>query len=214
MAYPVLPRLAVPGATFHLDVECAEDFTYMMLIYANGDFFSRRLYDRKLREYERQLISFFSIQTEEKHSKYVSMKEWIGKIPPSGGTLRLLYQQVKHSKLNYTGVSNVDRYSREISTAGCNDLSATDWTHEVTNNYNVPGAKACLTMNRETSEIAALGLVKTTGVDQTAHNMIEQVSRRPNFRLEAIAIDTWPANEHFCYMIFGPIVGCLKFFIS
>jgi hypothetical protein len=39
MAYPVLPRLAVPGATFHLNVECAEDFSDMMLIYVNVDFF-------------------------------------------------------------------------------------------------------------------------------------------------------------------------------
>ena len=211
MAYPVLPRFAVPGATFHLNVECAEDFADIMLIYANGDFFSRRLYDRKLREYERRLISFFSIKTEEKHSEYVSMKEWIGEIPPSGDTLRLLYQQAERSKLNYTGVSNVDRYSREISSVGCNDLSAIDWTHAVTKNYNIPGAKACFTMNTETSEIAALGLVETTGVDQAAH-MIEQVSRRPNFRPKAIVTDTWPANEHFWYMIFGPIVGCLGIF--
>jgi hypothetical protein len=41
MAYPVLPRFAVPGATFHLNVECAEDFANMMLIYANGFFFSQ-----------------------------------------------------------------------------------------------------------------------------------------------------------------------------
>jgi hypothetical protein len=156
-------------------------------------FFSRRLYDRKLREYERRLISFFSIQTEEKHSEYVSMKEWVGEIPHSGGTLRLLYQQAERSRLNYTGVSNVDRYSREISSVGCNDLSAIDWTDAVTNNYNVPGAKACFTMNTETSEIAALGLVETTGVDQAAH-MIEQVSQRPNFRPKAIVTDTWPAN--------------------
>ncbi len=60
MAYPVLPRFVVPGATFHLNVECAEDFANIMLIYANGDFFSWKLYDSKLWEYERHLLSFLS----------------------------------------------------------------------------------------------------------------------------------------------------------
>jgi hypothetical protein len=212
MAYPVLPRYALPAATFHLDVECAEDFADCMLTYSNGDYFSRKLYSRKLREHERHLISYFSIQSEEKHSEYVSLENWMkGETPPSGDTLRTLHEKAERSKLNYTGVSNVDRYIREIASVGCNDLSAIDWTHAVTNNYNIPEAKACFTMNTETSEIAALGLVETTGVDQAAH-LIEQVSRRPNFRPKAIFTDTWPANDKFWYMMFGPIVGCLGMF--
>jgi hypothetical protein len=47
MAYPVLPRYALPGATYHLNVECAEDFADCMLTYANGNYFSRHLYNRK-----------------------------------------------------------------------------------------------------------------------------------------------------------------------
>jgi hypothetical protein len=42
------PNFSVPGATFRLNVECAEDFADIMLIYANGDFFSWKLYDSKL----------------------------------------------------------------------------------------------------------------------------------------------------------------------
>lgn len=108
-----------------------------------------------------------------------------------------------------TGISNYDRYIREIQGVECrNDIIAIDWTFAVSKTYRLPGAAAAFTMNTGTGEIAALGLVENTAVDQIAH-LVEQVKRRQHFDPSVIYTDTWPKSENFWHTIFGAITGRL-----
>jgi hypothetical protein len=214
-AYPVHPRYALEGATWHLTKELADDLDDSMLTYGNGDYFSRKLYNRKWRAYEERLENYFCSalvhHEQDKHEDYIPIRDWIGEFPPSGEALRTLYEKAERSSLNQTGISNYQRNKLEIQSVGCSQVFSIDWTFAVVKNYTLPGAKACFTSMVETGEVCSLGLVSTTKVEEVAH-MVEQTRRRPNFKPQAIFTDTWPHNNDFWFMIFGTITGCLGIF--
>jgi hypothetical protein len=214
-AYPVHPRYAVEGATWHLTKELADDFDDTMLTYGNADFFSRKMYNRKFRDFEERLENYFHCvlgDKAEKHECYIPIRDWIGEFPPPGGALRTLHEKAERSSLTPTGIANYDRNKLEIQSVGSTQVFSIDWTFAVLRNYTLAGAKACFTAMVETGEVCAMGLVATTKVEEVAH-MVEQTRRcRPHFQPKAIFTDTWPHNQDFWFMIFGAITGCLGIF--
>jgi hypothetical protein len=210
-AYPVHPRYAVEGATWHLTKELADDLDDSMLTYGNGDFFCRKMYNRKFRAFEECLENYFSSALADEHEDYIPIRDWIGEFPPSGEALRTLHERAERSSLTPTGISNYNRNKLEIQSVGSSQVFSIDWTFAVVKNYTLPGAKACFTSMVETGEVCTLGLVATTKVEEIAH-LVEQARRRPHFRPQAIFTDTWPHNKDFWSMIFGSITGCLGIF--
>jgi hypothetical protein len=210
-AYRVHPRYALEGATWHLTKELADDLDAELLTYGNADNFSRKMYARKLREFEERIINYSSCKGDVKHEDYISIRDWIGEFPPDGKALRTLHERAERSSLTHSKISNYQRHKLEIQSVGCSKVFAIDWTFAVVKNYILPGATACFTSMVETGEVCALGLVATTKVDEIAH-LVEQTRRRPHFKPKAIFTDTWPHNQKFWFMIFGPITGCLGIF--
>ena len=211
-AYPVHPRYALEGATWHLTKELADDLDAELLTYGNADAFSHKMYSRKFREFEERLINYYSsCEGGTKHEDYIPIRDWVGEFPPDGKALRTLHERAERSSLTHTKISNFQRHKLEIQSVVCSKVFAIDWTFAVTKNYILPGATACFTSMVETGEVCALGLVATTKVDDIAH-LVEQTRRRPHFKPKAIFTDTWPHNQKFWFMIFGPITDCLGIF--
>jgi hypothetical protein len=208
--YPVKPRYA--GASdndrnfFQLSVELSEDLEDNILTYANAAVFSRKIWKRVLREYERRLLDYYSIakSTGCLLGPYVSLFQFSGKFyAPSGDQLYNMYHSAERSKLTITGVSEYDRHRREMIGIGCDGLTAIDWTFSVCKNYNLreKGAATCFTMNNDAGQVAAAFLVQSTRVGEIAHG-VRQVSLRPTFQPKVVATDTWPAKKEFWLRVF------------
>ena len=79
--------------------------------------------------------------------------------PKSGISIR--------SPLNPCGISNYDRYQRELQAVGAK-MIAVDHTFEVLQNYaksnKMSQAKACFTMNNERGEVVTLAITRNTSV--------------------------------------------------
>lgn len=133
--------------------------------------------------------------------------------PPSGKTIRELYDKAERSAFTTTGVSNFDRYKREIQSVTTSEAVAVDHTFAVVKNYNVQGAKACFTMLTSTKQIATAALVETTSVNEISHLCEQIVRRRINFQPKVIYTDTWPHNDEFWKDVFGfCVIGRLGLF--
>ena len=210
-AYPVHPRYAAEGATFHLTKKLSDDLDDSLLTYGNADYFCRKMHDRKLRAYEEKAINYYTCDKSSPHQDYIEMSDWIGDYPPDGKALRSLHETAEQSSLTVTGISNFQRHKLEIQMVGCLLVFAIDWTFAVIRNYFQSSAKACFTCMNENGEVCNLALVSTTKVEEVAH-LVEQTRRRPNFKPKAIFTDTWPHNQDFWFMIFGAIKGCLGIF--
>jgi hypothetical protein len=208
-AYPVEPRYAT-GA-FHFHKQATDELEPIMKTYGNGNFYCKKLYRTMGVEYQRKLETYLS---DSPTTAYVAVEDWIGgNYPPSGHSIRACYERAELSQLTPYGISNVERYEREIQSVRVAVLIAIDWTFQVVKNYILPGAKACFTMCTETGEIAALGIVESTASSQISHMLQQLVQNRPEFRPKVIYTDTWPNGEKFWKNIFGfLILGRLGFF--
>jgi len=209
--YPVKPRYAGAGDNernfFQLSIELSEDLEDNILTYANAAVFSRKIWKRVLREYERRLLDYYVIakSTGRLCGPYVSLYEFSGKFyAPSGEQLYNMYHSAERSNLTFTGVSEFDRHRREMIGIGCDGLTAIDWTFSVCKNYNLreKGAATCFTMNNDAGQVAAAFLVQSTKVCEIAHG-VHQVSCRPTFKPKVVATDTWPAKKEFWLSIFA-----------
>jgi len=219
--YPVKPTYAGASSEkektfFQLSIEVSEDLEDNILTYANAAVFSRKIWKRVLRDYERRLLDYFSIMKAigGTCAPYVSLVEFSGKFyAPSAEQLYDMYHSSERSSLTPTGVSEYNRHRRELIGIGCDGLTAIDWTFSVCNNYALKekGASSCFTMNNDAGQIAAAFLVPSTKVGQIAHG-VRLVSNRGNFKPKVIATDTWPAKLEFWFKIFGNIVGMLGIF--
>ena len=186
--YPVKPRYTCGSDNdrcfFQLSVELSEDLEDNILTYANAAVFSRKIWKRVLREYERRLLDYYSISksTGRLHGPYVSLFEYCGKFyAPSGEQLYNMYHSAERSNLTYTGVSEYDRHRREMIGIGCDGLTAIDWTFSVCKNYNLreKGAATCFTMNNDSGQVAGAFLVKSTKVCEIAHGVRQSVFVQP-----------------------------------
>jgi hypothetical protein len=207
-AYPVDPRYA--AGTYHLSIDITDDVDVIMKTYGNGNMISKSLYQQQGKHYTRKLENYFSINP---NKNYVAFHDIIGSYAPSGAAIRFLYEQAENTKDTRTGVSNFERFQRELQSVQTDVAIAVDHTFAVVSNYNLPGAKAMFTMNTSTSEVAAMALVCNTKAEQISHLVEQMKRRRSNFDPKLIYTDTWPHNEEFWKMLLGfRVVGRLGLF--
>ena len=144
---------------------------------------------------------------------YPPFRHVLGVYPPSGATIRSLYEDAERSTNNLNGLSNFNRYKLEIQSVVSKTAIAIDHTFQVIKNYCLKGAQAMFTMNTESGEIATVAIVESTKADQVAHLVEQMVRKREGFKPKIIYTDTWPHNDEFWAMLFGAyIVGRLGLF--
>ena len=200
--YPVKPVYAT-GA-FHLHNDITEEFDNLMITYANGTKLSNMMYRRLGMSYEKKVSTYLS---QNPSKDFATFHDFIqGVFPPSGKTLRDIFQHSQHSELTYYGYSAFQRYEREIQSVEVdkNELVAIDWTFQVIKNYVLPGAKAMFTMNKgSTKEIVHLGIVRSTAVSQISHLLVKARQVRSKFTPKALYSDITPSNLIFWMSILG-----------
>jgi hypothetical protein len=215
-AYPVYPKYAGKGATFHIDRNCADLVDYLMPTYGNGDMLARLMFTKINKEYLKQFTEYLSFW---KGFQFVASKaedivtpplypkkdgEFITVYPPTGESIRELFDMASLSNRTSYGISDQDRCTREIQSVGTNSMFAQDHTFQVVKNYQKKlGAFAVWDCATETGEIASACLVKSTKVKEVAH-AAESLARRPNFNPVVMFSDTWPHKDGFWKLLFGP----------
>jgi len=213
--YPVEPRYANGG--FHLTVGASDELESIMVTYGNADFFAKKLYQSAANQFCRHLECWASIHPTRNGRHYkIGLHEWLGRLPPTGESIRSCYLAAEESTNNPWGISNINRGNRELQSVGVGLGQTTcciDWTFAVVKNYYKTGAKACFTMKVGTGETACLLLVKNTSVAEVAHGLQQLVLRRPVLFPRVLHTDTWPSTQQFWEGIFGThLVGRLGLF--
>jgi hypothetical protein len=210
-AYPVHPKYATTKfGKYHLSMEMSDDLEDCMLTYSNAEYVSKKMYKRQNKEYLKRIQSYMDWcycrhWDYTQHRSYPKVEDWSTQYPPTGDSLRKLYNEAKRSSLTETELSDHMRHTQEIQSVGCRLSSASDHTVDVTRNYNLPGAKDCFDVSVETGEIATVVLVESTKIQQAAH-AIEVLSRRKNFTPKLHYTDICPHNDDFFHQIFGAAV--------
>jgi hypothetical protein len=213
-AYPVYPRYA--SANLHMTKKSTDMMEDLFLTYGNSEYFSRFVYQLLSKEYLKKINNYYqqnSFLQVNKAGKYPTLNEWVGSHYPDSTKYREAYQQAQQSNLTLSGVSDMDRYTREIQSVGCSVSFAQDHTMEMTKNYQrKEGYKACWTACNERGEIACAALVDSTKSSQYAH-AAESLMRRVNFNPKVMYADTWPHLEGFWFSLMGySCVGRLGLF--
>ena len=88
----------------------------------------------------------------------------------------------------------MERYTRELQSVKCASMIAIDWTFQVIKNYRLPGAKASFTINTDTGEIAALGIVESTKTSQVSH-LVRQALNRLTCVPRGLGTDMWTKGK-------------------
>lgn len=116
--------------------------------------------------------------------------------PPSGASIRNLFDAACMSNNTTYRISDYNLCTREIQSVGTTTMLVVDHTMEATKNYwrATMGARAVWDAAVETGEIACAVLVKTTKVRDFAH-AAEAMIRRPNFKPVVMYNDTWPNKD-------------------
>ena len=130
---------------------------------------------------------------------------------PSGKNLRQLYVKKADSKLTPYGVSDNERFTREIQAVGINQSFAQDHTFEGTKNWQKSlGAKAIWDVSNELGEICSAVLVPSQSNADYAH-AVQQMLNRDNISSEKINMfcDTWPSSKEFWTYICPSVCGKL-----
>jgi hypothetical protein len=212
-AYPVRPKYATTQfGRYHLSMEMSDDLEDCMLTYSNAEYVSKKMYKRQNREYLKRIQSymdwcFLLHPYYGQHRSYPQVHDWSTQYPPTGDSLRKLYNESKRSFLTDTGLSDHLRHTRELQSVGCRLSSASDHTVDVTKNYKLLGAKTCFDVSVETGEIACVVLVESSKIQQAAH-AIEALSRRKRFSMKLHYTDICPHNDDFFHLLFGKKVIC------
>jgi hypothetical protein len=130
---------------FHFHKHTTDELEPIMKTYGNGNCFCKKLYRTMGVEYLRRLETY--LLDDSSSTDYVSMQEWTGgNYPPSGASIRSYYQEAERLPSTPYGISNFERYEREIQGVTTVLLIAIDWMFQVLKNYVLPNAKACFTM--------------------------------------------------------------------
>ena len=204
--YPVEPRYA--NGAFHLTQQASDELDAVMLTYGNGDFFARKLYQTASRNYLRAVENYLSIVPHSHkggHAYHLDLHEWLGRLPPTGESIRECYLMAENSENTVYGYSHLDRYKRELQSVGRNlnfVACCIDWTFAMVRTYSGSRAKACFTMKIGTGETAGVFLVPSTSVRDVAHALQQLVLKR-RFSPIILYTDTWPSGKEFWHGVFG-----------
>ena len=211
-AYPVEPKFADNGMMFHLDRACSHVLEENMLTYGNADKLSRSIYagitNTHLRRFTEYLSEWKSLIGVSDAPLGVPLYpelagEYLPTFPPSGDSLRDLFDRASTSTANNYGVSDKDRCIREIQSVTTSSMFAQDHTMEVAKNYKKSlGIKAVWDSATETGEIASAVCVEDTKTKSFAH-AAECLARRKGFNPVSMYSDTWPKKCEFWKLLFG-----------
>ena len=218
-AYPVYPKYADNTMSFHLDKPTSQILEGLMLTYGNGDKVSRMIYEgitsQHLEKFTAYLSEWKSLLTmkgnEDAPPLYPDLHgDFITTWPPSGDSLRDLYERAAISRCNQYGVSDKDRCTREIQSVTTTKMFAQDHTMEPIKNYKKSlGAHAVWDSATETGEIATAVCVRNTKTAEFAH-AAKALVRRHGFEPVVMYSDTWPNKLKFWKLLFGDdLKGCL-----
>jgi hypothetical protein len=201
-SYPVLPNYA--NGTFHIHKDVTDLMDGLMRTYANGRWFSRHFHRKMGVQYTRTMETYLSRKC---RHPFLGIMEFTGKIwPPSSTDIRRYFSSAETSALNRYGYSHAARYQRELQSVPIpkGELIAFDWTFAVIKNYILPGAKAAFTGNKgSTKEWIFAHIVKSTGVDQVSHLLIESKIKKDENDPAVLYTDTCPHNAPFYKKIYG-----------
>jgi hypothetical protein len=168
-AYPVEDKFAFPSTQSHLSRMATETFDSIMLTYGNGELCSKLLYNSINRAYISRLKVYYSrleMEESETCNKHVYPEKdggYIKAFPPLGETIRDMYDAAYSTAKNKWGISDHDRFTREIQSVKCTDVMTQDHTFSITKNYaKKVGAKAAWDVGTDTGEIASVVLVSST----------------------------------------------------
>ena len=202
--YPVDPHWA--HGAFHFSKDLSDDLDSLMKTYANGEFFSKNLLHKAARQYVRVLESYLSKCSRGKAQPWtLDFKDWIGRFPPSGDSIRKYYMAAENCSAKPYGYSNVERYNREIQSVGKGkiDAACVDHTFAVRANYKDKDAKACFTYKIDTGETANLLLVPSKSLKDVAHGLQAMTVGRSMLCPRVVYADTCPDDEGFWKDMYG-----------
>jgi len=216
--YPVDLKYAVGGKHSHIGRGATNVFDQIMTTYANGDLCSRLLCSALNNAHLEKVAKYHSYFTE-KNAATATVKPYIQKngqciklFPPTGETIRDLFDDAMNNKNTPWGISDHDRHTREIQRVACQLTMAQDHTFDVLHNYQKKlGASALWDVATETGEIATAVLVPSTKTIHFAH-AAQQLARRDNFDPKVMCSDTCPNKSSFWPLLFDGVEGRLGLF--
>ena len=221
-AYPVHSKYALGNKNSHIEKGTTNVFDQVMTTYANGDLCSRLLYSAVNNAYLERVSSYYSYFKEKKQQHgSVAPKPYVQKdgvfiktFPPTGETIRELFDDSFNNTNTAWGISDHDRHTREIQSVSCEFTMAQDHTFDVLHNYHqkkVLGAAALWDVATETGEIATAVLVPSTKTIHFAH-AARQLAGRECFNPKVMYSDTYPNKSDFWPLLFDNIEGRLGLF--
>jgi hypothetical protein len=201
-AYPVLPNYA--NGTFHFNKDLTDLMDGFMRTYGNGSWVGKQLFRKMGVQYTRSCDTYFSKKC---RLPFLTQTEFTGKIwPPSSPDIRKYFRSAESSALNPYGYSHASRYTREVQSVRIpkGEMIALDWTFAALKNYLLAGSKAIFTgMKGSTREWIHAQIVKSTGVDQVSHLLIESKLKMKENDPAVLYTDTCPHNAPFYKKIYG-----------
>ena len=160
-------------STYHLSKTTTNVFDSLMLSYASGDKCSTMLYSAINQHYVSRVACYYSECYVNQHIAPIPYPEKDGefmtKFPPLGDSIRDLYENAWQTNNNHWGISEKQRFIREIQAVICKWIIAQDHTFAIVRNYQKRlGAKALWDVCTETGEIACAVLVESTKTKEFA----------------------------------------------
>jgi hypothetical protein len=202
-SYPVLPNYA--NGTFHFHKDLTDLMDGFMRTYGNGSWVGKQLFRKMGVQYTRSCETYFSRKCRQ---PFLCKMEFTGKIwPPASTDIRKYFRSAESSALNPYRYSHASRYRREMQSVRIpkGELIALDWTFAALKNYLLNGSKAIFTgMKGSTREWIYAAIVKSTGVDQVSHLLIESKQKMVENDPSVLYTDTCPHNAPFYKKIYGP----------
>ena len=190
-----------------------------MLTYANGELCSRLLYSAVNRDYIERMTAYYSYKKSNREpndpvSQYIEKDGgFLRQFPPTGDTIRDMYDAASSSPDNPWGISDRERHTREIQAVACHGgIFAQDHTFSVVKKYlKHLGAKAVWDVATSTGEIATAVCVPST---QTIHfsHAARLLINRPHFNPQSMCSDTWPHKKEYWESLIPGLKGRLGLF--
>ena len=216
--YPVEPKYALGNKNSHLGRKTTEILVdSLMGTYGNGDLIARMVFDVINCDYKSRVADWFSYNPDRKPGKYPDhFGEFITKYPSTGAQVRDHYVDSCVSLNNPWKVNDHDQNTREIVGVSKDGwILVIDHTFQTMKNYlyaNRLGLKAMFTAAIQTGEIVLAVAVPSTKTADFSHD-ISRLSKRPDFKVDAVYTDTWPHKEGYWKKVFGAeFIGCLGLF--
>jgi len=219
---PVDFKCALPKKNSHMGKGATSVFDQVITTCGNGDLCSRLLCSAINNDCLEKASNCHSC-FKEKHKRDTATTtppkpcvETIGgfmkTFPPTGETVRDLFDDAHKNPNAPWRVSEHDRHTREIQSVSCSLTMAQDHTFDVLHNHQKNlGATSLWDVATETGEIASAVLVPTTKTIHFAH-AAQQLAKRPRFTPKAMCSDTCPNKSSFWPLLFDKTEGRLGLF--